>query len=389
MWIWLQNMFYRLCNLGLMTVYASENGLEDRVTVKEVVNTNGRDTVGGGEVLKFLGRKQKQTWYTMNEELINQIDSLPMIKVMICCLILVILVLIILNILGLGNGIVYSGVEAELANINKLKKRDAYIIKRNRQLTQLTNLVESMGFGIDKSRTSFLEYNLRRAGVKNPGGQRVLTPQEYNALVKGVMGCCIAVGVVVALFNLSIGITTMIIGIAVMSIVPDLLLRNTVIQKDSIIRNNFFDFYGEIHYPIVGNESEPLVKILRNYAKVDLVPEMKEFTNNIADLFDLHGEYEGTKYAAQEYKEIPEVSKLMRLIRQYHDGANVVSDMMGFREQLLLQQQMQIDKTCESILRKARSSFNLIYIILIQAIISAMAIYLPDLGSVSSLMGGG
>ena len=61
---------------------------------------------------------------------------------------------------------------------------------------------------------------------------------------------------------------------------------------------------------------------------------------------------------------------------------------MGFREQLLLEQQMQIDKACEKIIQKARTSFNIIYIILFQAIISAMAIYLPDLGNMSSLFGG-
>lgn len=389
MLVWLQNMFYKLLNFGMIIAYASENGLEDNVTVKDVVNTGGRDTVGGGEVLKFIGRRAKETWYTMNESLINQINSIPMVKLFICILIIIILLLVIFNLLGLGNGITYSGVEAELANISRLKKRDAYIIKRNKQLAQLTALVESLGFGIDKSRTSFLEYNLRRAGIKNPGGQRNLTPQEYNAVIKGLMAVFIAIGLLLAIFNFALGVTVALLGIGVLSIVPDLMLRDAVVRKDSIIRHNFFDFYGELHYPIVGNESEPLVKILRNYAKVDLVPEMKEFTNNVADMFDLHGEYEGTKFVAQEYKEIPEVSKLMRLIRQYHDGADVVNDMMGFREQLLLQQQMQIDKACEIILRKARSSFNLIYIILIQAILSAMAIYLPDLGSVNSLIGGG
>lgn len=375
--------------LGTIIAYAAEStNPADKVAIQDVVNTNGRDTVGGGEILDFFNSSARQAWETLNSALINQIYLLPIIKIGICVLLLIILILIVFRILGLGNGLVYSGVDAEISNINNLRKRDAYIIKRNKQLAWITKLIESSGLGVDRSRLSYLEYNLKRAGVKNPGGQRVLTPQEYNAIIKGLMLLFCSIGILLCLVNVTLGLSLVILSIAVLSFVPDTLLRDIVVKKDAAIRRNFFDFYGELHYPIVGNEGTPLVKILRNYAKVDLVPEMKEFTNDVADIFDLHGEYEGTKYVAQEYKEIPEVSKLMRLIRQYHDGADVVNDMMGFREQLLLQQQMQIDKFCEKIIRKARSSFYLIYIILFQAILSAMAIYIPDLGNIGGLFGG-
>lgn len=374
--------------LGTIIAYAAETtNPSDQVAIKDVVNTNGRDTVGGGEILDFFSNSARQTWETLNGDLINQIGALPFIKIGICILLLLILILIVFRILGLGNGLVYSGVDAEIANINNLRKLDAYIIKRNKQLSFITKFIENLGLGVDRSRISYLEYNLKRAGLKNPGGQRVLTPQEYNAIIKALILVFVCFGLLITLFSVTIGIIVIVLGVSFMSFVPDTILRDIVVRKDAVIRRNFFDFYGELHYPIVGNEGTPLVKILRNYAKVDLLPEMQEFTNDVADIFDLHGEYEGTKYVAQEYKEIPEVSKLMRLIRQYHDGADVVNDMMGFREQLLLQQQMQIDKFCDKIIRRARSSFYLIYIILFQAIISAMAIYLPDLGNIGSLFG--
>lgn len=383
------DILFKLNNFFTMVAYASQKSdAEKQVAVQEVVDTGTRDTIGGGEILHYIGNEAEEAWYTMNEVLINQIESLPLIKIGICCILIFVLILIIFQLLGLGQGITYAGVESELANINRLKKFDEYVIKRNRQLARLTKQVESIGLGVDKSRITYLEYNLRRAGVKNPGGQRILTPQEYNAIIKGVMFTFLLAGLVLLPINMMLGVTVALLGIVAMGIIPDALLRDTVLRKDKIIKLNFFDFYGELHYPIVADENEPLVKILRNYAKVDLVPEMREFTNNVADIFDLHGEYEGTKYVAQEYKEIPEVTKLMRLIRQYHDGADVVNDMMGFREQLLLEQQMQIDKACEKIIQKARTSFNIIYIILFQAIISAMAIYLPDLGNMSSLFGG-
>lgn len=374
--------------LGTIIAYAAETtNPGEQVAIQDVVNTNGRDTVGGGEILDFFNNSARQTWETLNGDLINQIGALPLIKIGICILLLLILILIVFRILGLGNGLVYSGVDAEIANINNLRKLDAYIIKRNKQLSFITKFIENLGLGVDRSRISYLEYNLKRAGLKNPGGQRVLTPQEYNAIIKSLILVFVCFGLLISLFNMTIGIIVIILGVSFMSFVPDTILRDIVVRKDAVIRRNFFDFYGELHYPIVGNDGTPLVKILRNYSKVDLLPEMQEFTNDVADIFDLHGEYEGTKYVAQEYKEIPEVSKLMRLIRQYHDGADVVNDMMGFREQLLLQQQMQIDKFCDKIIRRARSSFYLIYIILFQAIISAMAIYLPDLGNIGSLFG--
>lgn len=374
--------------LGTIIAYAAETtNPGEQVAIKDVVNTNGRDTVGGGEILDFFSNSARQTWETLNGDLINQIGALPLIKIGICILLLLILILIVFRILGLGNGLVYSGVDAEIANINNLRKLDAYIIKRNKQLSFITKFIENLGLGVDRSRISYLEYNLKRAGLKNPGGQRVLTPQEYNAIIKALILVFVCFGLLITLFSATIGFIVIVLGVSFMSFVPDTILRDIVVRKDAVIRRNFFDFYGELHYPIVGNEGTPLVKILRNYAKVDLLPEMQEFTNDVADIFDLHGEYEGTKYVAQEYKEIPEVSKLMRLIRQYHDGADVVNDMMGFREQLLLQQQMQIDKFCDKIIRRARSSFYLIYIILFQAIISAMAIYLPDLGNIGSLFG--
>lgn len=382
------NILNKFFNLFTMIAYANQSTAEQQVNIQNVADTNGRDTVGGGEVLHYIGNSAEEAWYNMNEALMAQIESLPMVKIGICCILLFVLIIIIFKLLGLGQGATFSGVEAELANINRLKKHDELIITRNKQLNFLTEKIESLGLGIDKSRISYLEYNLKRAGVKNPGGQRILTPQEYNAIIKGIMLAFVGTGVLLIPLNMMLALTVALLGIVSMSIIPDALLRDTVLNKDKIIKLNFFDFYGELHYPIVSDENEPLVKILRNYAKVDLVPEMREFTNNVADIFDLHGEYEGTKYVAQEYKEIPEVTKLMRLIRQYHDGADVVNDMMGFREQLMLEQQMQIDKACEKIIRKARSSFNLIYIILFQAILSAMAVYLPDLGNMGSLFGG-
>lgn len=373
------------------TVHETEAQVKDSIAIREVVNTGGRATVGGGEVLYFLDNSDKQKWYFMNEDLMNQIHMIPFMRVVICFLIISIFFLLILNVMGFGNGVVYGGLEAEINNINQLRKRDAKILKRTKSLSELTNIVEGIGLGVDPTKVAYLEYNLKRAGIKHPNGQRTLSPSEYNAILKKWQLLFAVVGLALAILTPlgTIGVTFGIVGIVILNIVPEIWLREVVLKKDNIIKRNFFDFYGELHYPMISStSSEPLIKIIRSYSKVDLVDEMREFTNNVADLFDLYGEYEGSKYVAMEYKEIPEVSKLMRLIRQYNEAADIEQDMIGFREQLLLQQQINIDKHCDKLIARARGSFFLIYIILFQAIISAMAIYVQDLGGINSIIGG-
>lgn len=394
--VFLEYWWFRICNFGLMVAYAAPSGnsiaetetqVSDRIAIQQVVNTDGRATVGGGEVLFFLDNSDKQKWYQMNEQLINQIKYLPLARVVICFFIICIFFLLVLNVIGLGNGISYGGLEAEINNINLLRKRDAKILRNTKFLSKLTNFIDSCGLGVDPSKVTYLEYNLKRAGYKHPNGQRTLSPSEYNAILKGAEILFAAVGLLVALRVFSLGVSFAIVCIVLLNIVPELILRETVLSKDRVIKNNFFDFYGELHYPMISNtSSEPLIRIIRSYSKVDLVDEMREFTNNVADLFDLYGEYEGSKYVAMEYKEIPEVSKLMRLIRQYNEAADIEQDMIGFREQLLLQQQINIDKHCDKLIGRARKSFVLIYAILVQAILSAMLIYLQDLGGVSTLI---
>ena len=106
--VFLEYWWFRICNFGLMVAYAAPSGnsiaetetqVSDRIAIQQVVNTDGRATVGGGEVLFFLDNSDKQKWYQMNEQLINQIKYLPLARVVICFFIICIFFLLVLNVI--------------------------------------------------------------------------------------------------------------------------------------------------------------------------------------------------------------------------------------------------------------------------------------------------
>ena len=113
---------------------------------------------------------------------------------------------------------------------------------------------------------------------------------------------------------------------------------------------------------------------------------MVRFADTCADYIDIYGEAEGSTYIAKEYREIPDVTKLMRLIKQFNDGGDIKQDLIGFRDKLLLEKQMRMEDEQKKLVTKARLSFNILMIVLVQAILSAMAIYLPDLTNVGSFL---
>ena len=80
------------------------------------------------------------------------------------------------------------------------------------------------------------------------------------------------------------------------------------------------------------------------------------------------------------------MGKLMRLIRQNNDGGDVRAELIGFRNELLSAKKYAIRKRMEKLILKANRSFNILLPILVQAIISAMAIYFKDISMTSSFL---
>lgn len=74
---------------------------------------------------------------------------------------------------------------------------------------------------------------------------------------------------------------------------------------------------------------------MKSYQKTTDSEEMKHFVDVCVHYIDTYGEYDATRHIAKAYREIPEVAKLMRLIRQANEGGDVKAELIGFRNELL------------------------------------------------------
>ena len=97
------------------------------------------------------------------------------------------------------------------------------------------------------------------------------------------------------------------------------------------------------------------------------------------NMFETYGDEEAAIRIAKIYREIPEVTRLMRLINQLHTGGDVKKELNGFREQIIKDKKYRLEVKMNKLIVKAKMSFYLSYAILAQAIISAMALFFPRL----------
>ena len=325
------------------------------------------------------------TYNYMDKGVIQSFNSVTAVKVLIIIFLVVISVLIIMRLIGLRSLFQDRGITAELENINAIKKRDKQILRANHLLKRITKLVNRSGLNIGTKKYEYVEYNLRRAGVKIPGGFRVLTPDEFNACCKIGSLITTAIGIVVlATASILFGFV-IIVGCAVLwNIVPMMIIRGIVADKDAEIKRNFFDLYLMLHYTLIAGAKTPIAKLFKSYGKQTNSEEMIEFTANCVDFLDTYGEFNATRLIAKEYREIAEVGRLMRLIRQQQDGGDITQELLGFKSQLVKEREYEVEQRMDKLVNRANDSFKVLMIILIQAIISAMSIYLPDIASVTS-----
>lgn len=324
----------------------------------------------------------------LNNYVINAFKVLPYVKILIYLLLVIIMVILIMSIFKKRSLFREQGVSTEITNIKKLKQRDRSILRWNKLLRKLTNFVQGNPFRITSIMVDYYQYNINRAGLKAPGGSRYLSAEEFNAIVRFTSFVLLALALFILVFlNSMLGIVLMISIIATTSTLPNLILRAVVADKDRQIRENFADMYLMLHYVLMLGGNTPVDKILRSYAKTTSSDEMKRFVDNCVNHIETYGEYNATKYIAMDYREIPEVCKLMRLIRQLADGGDIRQELIGFREELIQAKRRTMEKRVNKLVGRARAVSNVLMILLVQAILSAMAIYLPDLSLIKVLLG--
>lgn len=345
--------------------------------------TNG-GTLGGGEILPYIGTEHKGIQY-IDWNLVKQFAAIPLVKVLIVFLLLAICTLLIMRLFKIKTIFKGKGITSELGNINQLKSRDKFIMRSNKILSALTKFVQATPFNMPASSKEYMQYNIKRAGIKAPGGFRDLSAEEFNAIIKVVAFALVVVGVLLAVFiSAALGVGSIVATIILSGILPKQILRSIVRDKDREIRENFSDFYLMLHYVLLIGGSTPLDRLMKSYAKTTDSAEMVRFVDNCVGHIDTNGEYGATTLIAKDYREIAEVGKLMRLIKQMYDGADVKQELIGFREELIKEKKYLISKRMNWLVKKAMASFNILMIILVQAILSAMALYLPDLGQITS-----
>jgi hypothetical protein len=356
----------------------------DPNNVSKGLDTNN-GTAGGGEILKFWGNDGSENPY-LNDTIIKEFLAMPIVKGIIAALLVVLAVLIVMRIFKVRNPMDKKTISKELDHIANVRKHDESVIKANRLIKAITNLVEASPLSMDKSNIDYWKYNLTRANIRIPGKSRIMKPEEFNAIVRIVELLVAVIGILVGIVTNMI-VSVLIIAVAFIfgSTLPLAFIRSSVKKKDLEIVENFADFYLMIHYVLLASASTPISGIMKSYDKTTESEEMHRFVDTCIHYIDTYGEFEATSYIAKEYREIAEVGKLMRLIRQANEGGDVRAELIGFRDELLSAKKYAIEKRMNKLVGKARASFAMLYIVLIQAIISAMAIYFDDLGVMSSL----
>lgn len=343
--------------------------------------------VGGGEILEFWGNSDKSTSPYLDHELIQQLNAIPLIRILIIIAIFVIMIRLIMNIFNVRTLKKGRGITNELNYIIKVRKYDARVIQYNKLIARVTKFVEHSPFRMNNSETEYLEYNIRRANVRIPGGSRVYKGSEFHAMVVFISFCICLVGLFVTVFaNYIIGIMIIISTIVLSGTLPMMILRGIVKDKDLEIKENFADFYLMLHYVLLANSKTPLVSVMKSYAKTTDSTEMIHLVDVCIHYMDTYGEYEGTTHISNAYREIPLIGKLMRLIRQKLAGADVDTELMGFRKELLDAKRYAIEKRTDKLINRAKASFNLLMPILFQAVLSAMSIYFSDMGLIRTFV---
>ena len=351
-------------------------------------NGDGSGTVGGGEILQYVGQDGNQPEYQfMNNELIKQLSMLPWLKIVIMLLIIVIAFMFIVKIFDIKSPFRGKAVTKELNYLEKIKKRDAAILQANNWIRRVTKIVENTPLSLNRSNYDYLTYNLERADIRIPGGARIMKPEEFNAIIKTIEAVLVLIFLIMAIFiSAPVGGILIIVTVAVLSSLPMMYIRGLVKQKDNEVVEHFADMYLMIHYVLLASAGTPLTSILKSFDKTTNSIEMHRFVDCCVHYFDTYGEYQGTNYITKQYREIPQVAKLMRLIRQNNDGGDVRAELIGFRNELLSAKKYAIRKRMEKLVLNARRSFNLLTPVLIQAVLSAMAIYFKDISLTSSFM---
>ncbi len=339
---------------------------------------NVKGTVGGGDVLVAQDEAFKYTWY--NEGVIKQFEYLPYVRILAIALLAIMAIIMIFRVLGVRSIFTGKAIQGERTVADSIKRRDTAILNMNRLMDKVVGIVKISGLKLSVQQREYLKYNIERANIRTFGGFRYLTPDEFDSLCKLGTSIGFFIGAFIILFvNAIVGVMFCIISFILCNNVPIVFIRGIVADKDNEIVDNFPDLYLMLHYELMSDSGTPIATTFKSYSRINRSKEMERFVDESINLIDTYGELGATTYIAHKYREIPEVTRLMRLIRQQNEGGDIKSELVGFRKQIIEDKRYRLEKHVDKLVARARASFGLTTLVLVQVILSAMLIYVPDL----------
>ena len=338
--------------------------------------------VGGGDILKYIGNEEtKAAMNEMDMAEIIKYAAIPIVKWIAIITIIVIVGMILMRIMRFTVVRRGKGAEKQLKNIEKIRRKEKQLIAFNTLINKITDIVEHSPFRMSKADAKELEYKIHRADIKNIDGRSLMRAQTYNALRTTAKTILIVIGVLLILtVNITFGTMMIIMAVTITNAVTDIYIKYYVDAKDEEIKKNFMGFYLMLHYVLIRNSNAPLTPIIQSYDKTTDSKEMHKLVDICVHNFNTYGEYSGSTYVAEEYKGVNEVVKLMRLIRQAGSGGDIKGELDGFKRELISEEAYRAEIKKKKALALADRSKLIVMIILAQAVISAMTIYLSDIG---------
>lgn len=332
--------------------------------------------VGGGEVLNLFGKTE--VIYGISKTAYNIRLNTP--KAMVTLTVLFVLAMIygLVTVFGIFNS-------ATLANLSYNLSLSLSVDKKQWRMRKFLNAMVSLQsrgiFKLDPYKADDLSFNLQRLGWKLR--DIPLTAEMYNGLKVFSSICCAVLGILAAILTLNpIALLVAVVGIVLISSM-DVFIAMRVHQLDEEISKNFLELYLILYHTMVADGGASLSSLLRVYLST-ADGEMALVTEKIIYSLETYGEALGCDKLTNAFRH-EYVTRLMRLIKGYVQGADVRDDLKGFRALLIENREREIMHESEKLQMKARASFYILMPVLVQAIISAMAIYFGDIASVGNL----
>lgn len=322
----------------------------------------------------------------MNEKLMNELQYMWVMKFSIVILIAIAAVFLILKVVG-RKRIKNRGMSEIANNYALIQKHDKKILKTEANLRKIRSLIENTPLVINSNtEREYLQYNLNRANIRI--AERQMTADEYNAICRAIEFACVCAFILFGVFvNGLVGVVGIIAVIMIGEMLPKAIVRSIVNAKDKEISTNFPDLYLLLHYNMVGGLKTSIYRNLQACKSTIKSKELQEFIGRWMGYINESGEPQSVSKMAADYREIHEVVRLMRIVKQIYDGDDVRNELEGYRQELVNKQYEQVIEKQKAISAKATRSLMVVMLILVQAIISAMGIYLPDISSIGSLFG--